>query len=54
MGYKSYEEAYRLSLKNPEKFWGEKLGDLSTIEDGTSIDEVSTAIELMKEELSKE
>jgi len=33
---------------------GKKLGDLSTIEDGASIDEVSAAIELMKEELDKE
>ena len=33
---------------------GKKLGDLSTIEDGASIDEVSAAIELMKEELGKE
>lgn len=32
---------------------GKKLGDLSTIEDGASIDEVSAAIELMKEELGK-
>ncbi len=23
MGYKSYEEAYKLSIENPEKFWGE-------------------------------
>ncbi len=23
MGYKSYEEAYKLSLENPEKFWGD-------------------------------
>jgi hypothetical protein len=32
---------------------GKKLGDLSTIEDGASINEVSAAIELMKEELGK-
>ena len=32
---------------------GKKLGDLSTIEDGASINEVSAAIELMKEELDK-
>jgi propionyl-CoA synthetase len=29
------------------------LGDLSTIEDGASIDEVSSAIDLMKSELGK-
>jgi len=32
---------------------GKKLGDLSTIEDGASIDEISAAIELMKRELGK-
>ena len=32
---------------------GKTLGDLSTIEDGASIDEVSAAIDLMKKELTK-
>ncbi len=33
---------------------GKKLGDLSTIEDGASIEEVSSAIDLMKVELGKD
>ncbi|MHA1541517.1 MAG: acyl-CoA synthetase, partial [Candidatus Hodarchaeales archaeon] len=32
---------------------GKALGDLSTIEDGASIDEISSAIDLMKDELGK-
>ncbi|MHA1932688.1 MAG: AMP-binding enzyme, partial [Promethearchaeota archaeon] len=32
---------------------GKSLGDLSTIEDGASIEEVSSAIDLMKNELGK-
>ncbi len=32
---------------------GKELGDLSTIEDGASVDEISAAIEQMKEELGK-
>ncbi len=42
----------RRILKNV--YEGKRLGDISTIEDGTSIEEVSTAIELMKDELGRE